>query len=462
MLSESEASANTDRRALRSAGYLNCRFLTNGSEAARLIADSSDIAPDIVICTGNLADMDGTQFCAIMRQHPALKDLPILLIIPNNSEIEHLKALDCGASAIMPRPYSVEDLRKQIEQLNSGVANHRRRYTALKNANSDDFETALVTNGVLLRSEKDPAEYFKLGMRLLGENHWPLAIAAFEKALRDTTIKAEVEMGMAAAYRGKGDQSAFRLWLGKATETFVMEHRWNRARSAYAKLLQIDPKAKNPFLSEAHRQIRLEQYRDAAIALVQGHNLIPKMQISERYASLCFAAKNTEKMYDALQAELDLAGEKDYLGDSILNALQAMQKAREERQKEQAEERAWKLAKNMGWQDQLAAGNEEIKAEFMAAVEQSGLSKSTANKNLSAVQPQPQDKKIVSYTKQNSQQMKENFISLQEENEKVSEFAISTQAEDDLFQGKSLLSDFWSMMRLTWRLNKRAKKRTSN
>ena len=38
--------------------------------------------PDVVVCSQRLSDMDGEQFCAILRLHPMLLDMPVLLILP--------------------------------------------------------------------------------------------------------------------------------------------------------------------------------------------------------------------------------------------------------------------------------------------------------------------------------------------------------------------------------------------
>ena len=100
LLSESESMAALDRRALREVGVDRIEGLTSGVAAARMLAGLDEFPPsfkpDVVICSQRLSDMDGEQFCAILRLHPLLLDMPILLILPHDSEVEQLRTLGLG------------------------------------------------------------------------------------------------------------------------------------------------------------------------------------------------------------------------------------------------------------------------------------------------------------------------------------------------------------------------------
>lgn len=355
LLCENEKAGNLDRRALREAGIANVRLMTSGIEAARLLANSQGASsPDIVISLRQLADMDCEQFCAIIRQHPGLTNLPVLLILPSESDAEQMRALGCQANALLGRPYSINTLKKQLIPLVRHVPEQRRLRGSLTSMNTEAFEEALATYGVLLRAEKRPEDYFKAGMKSLGDKNWNLAIAAFEHALQDAETKAEAELGLAAAFKGKGDMQRFKTWLGAASESFVSSRRWDRARSSYARLLQHDASAKNPFLSHAHRLIREQDYDEAAEALVQSLNLLPKMKAGERYARVCMAAADPEKMFAALEQSLDKEGDHDFMAGEIRQSLDSMARQREKREREMALERKWQLAQNLARQKRMA------------------------------------------------------------------------------------------------------------
>lgn len=352
LLCESEPLGALDKRALREAGAVEVRVMTSGVAAARMLAGltpaKSVFFPEIIVCTQKLEDMDGEQFCAILRLHPRLLAMPILLILPNDSEAEQLKTLGSGASALLGRPYSVPALQEKLAVLVAERPRLDQLRLAARHTDTSAFDAALATYGILLRPERQPEDYFRVGMRCLGENRWNHAINAFQRALRSAQIKGEAELGMAAAWRGKGDQPRFHAWLARAAETFVRARRWHRARTAYARLLQENPAARSPFLAEAHRLIRENAYEEAAEALAQSLEVTPRAQ--DKFARVCLAAESPEAMLAALEAGLgkamgEIAG--DVLSQDIRESLNAFAREREERQRQVAAERQWQLSRAM-------------------------------------------------------------------------------------------------------------------
>lgn len=447
LLCENEHSANVDRRALRDAGVSNIRLLTSGIDAARLLAGMDKTAPrlpDLVVCQRQLSDMDGEQFCSIIRQHPKLLGLPILLILSNDSEAAQLSALGCGASALLGRPYSVVALKKHLSQLLRAVPEQRRLRQAAEQADTSAFDEALATYGLLLRSERQPEDYFKVGMRSLEENRWDVAIAAFERALRDAQIKAEAELGIAAAFKGKGDMKRFKAWLARACDTFVAAKRWNRARTAYARLLQHDPSAKNPFLAEAHKLIRQREYNEAAAILAHSLALLPKIKAGERYARVCMAAEEPEEMFEALERSLAEEGDHDFLAADIRQSLDVMTRQREERMRQLAAERKRQLAHALARQKE----NEAREAAMQARAEQ---------KALAAVEPMP----IVAGWNEEIGEPEQGEEWEEEEETQllpVIEPLGRHEATSELFTKKPKLNELFSVIKLTWKLAARAKK----
>lgn len=366
LLSESEALAALDRRALRDAGVARIRVMTSGIQAARILAglttDSQGFQPDIVVCGQKLADMDGEQFCAILRLHPRLLALPILLILPNDSEVEQLRTLGCGASALLGRPYSVTSLKEQLVTLAASQPRLTQLQQAARYTDTKAFDAAVATYGILLKPVRQPEDYFRVGMQCLQQNRWNNAINAFQRALRNAQIKGEAELGMAVAWKGKGDLSRFRAWLAKAAATFVRARRWHRARAAYARLLQEDPTAKSPFLSQARQLMRQGLYDEAADTLAQGFEVTPKAQVCDKIAQTCLAADEPERMLRDLEASLGRAmgARGNRLSDDIRDSLEALVREQENRRRQAAAERQWKVSR-------LLAGQKEDAEEAEAA-----------------------------------------------------------------------------------------------
>lgn len=446
LLCEDEKAANLDRRALRQAGYGHARVMTSGIEAARLLAgmdrQPDGYMPEIVVCLNQLADMDGEQFCAIVRQHPLLSGLPILLILPNANEAEQLRALGCGASVMLGRPYSVDVLKKNMAQLAAAVPSQRSLRKAAQEADTRAFDEALATYGVLLRSERGPEDYFKVGMRSLSENNWQLAIAAFERALRDAQIKAEAELGIAAAFKGKGDMPSARAWLARSADSFIQARRWNRARSAYARLLQNDPSARNPFLAEAHKLIHQHEYDEAATALVYSLGFISKKNAGERYARVCMAADEPEAMLAVLELKLNADGRGQYgfLNEEIRANLEVMARQKADRQRQQSAERKLQLARNLGLAPERRTPS---KTEAAASL-----------KNFGQEKPELREEKTVT----DFGRPPVSDADWEQEEDSEDEGPEPLEKDDGLSTKPGRLNELLSVMKMTWRLSRKSRK----
>lgn len=464
LLCENEKFANLDRRSLRAAGYGNTRVMESGIDAARILAGLDKpldgFYPDIVVCLNQLSDMDGEQFCAIIRQHPLLLGLPILLIMPNDNEAGQLRALGCGASALLGRPYSVDTLKSLLAQLGKGIEAQRKLRKANQDADTSSFDEALATYGVLLRSERKPEDYFKVGMRCLAENRWQLAIAAFERALRDAQIKAEAELGIAAAFKGKGDMARSKAWLARATESFLQARRWNRARSAYARLLQNDPSAKNPFLAEAHKLIHQQNYEEAATALVYSLGFISKKSAGERYARVCMSADDPDKMLEALKERLNSDGKGQYtfLSDEIRQSLNIMLKQKQERQKQNSAERKWQLAHALGLLPENKPATEKTKSGSLL-VEMASQSRPPLEKTVASFGEGEIDEKFAPA----ATTRKTKKIETEAGPVVTREFGRKenlNEKEEDFFSDNSKLNVLFSVVKLTWKLSRSSRKNT--
>ena len=373
LLSRSERLAALDKRTLRDAGAVTRWSMTSGVEAARLLdalaAGSRPETPDAVVCHQELEDMDGEQFCAMLRLHPRLVSLPVLLLLPSDGEAQQMAALGCGASALLSRPYSVEALRRQLLSLTAYAGHEHRLQKAAADAGSSAFNEALASYAMLLKPERQPEDYFNAALRCLEAGQWNTAIAAFQRALRAEHIRGEAELGIAAAYKGKGDTARYRAWLARAADTFARARRWHRARSAYARLLRENPRARNPVLAAAQRLLRQGDAEGAAQALAAVHDMTGGALMADRLAQTCLAsALDGGGDGDAIRAEsAELLARlenhlKGALGDEALSLsreirsrLDVLAAQREERLRQAAEDRRREAAAFRLWEERHQA-----------------------------------------------------------------------------------------------------------
>lgn len=368
LLCENESLTSLDRRALRDAGAGRVECMTSGIDAARMLAglDTSGpgFTPDIVVCSQKLADMDGEQFCAILRLHPLLLGLPILLLLPNDSEAEQLRTLGCGASALLARPYSINVLKAHLDSLAATASGTQQLQTARQYTDTSAFDQALDTYGMLLKPVRQPEDYFRVGMQCLQQRQWNTAINAFQRALGGALIQGQAQLGMAVAWKGKGDMARYRHYLGLAAATFVRAKNWHRARAVYAGLLREDPEAKNPFLSESFQLMRQEKYDEAAEVLSHGHELTPRRQMTERLAQTCLSADQPQHMLEKLENSLGriMGAAAGTLADDIRANLEDLARQQEEKRRQEAAETQWRATRQAARQRENAEQAEAVRA----------------------------------------------------------------------------------------------------
>lgn len=307
LLTDAESNAIVDRRALREAGIGQIRVMTSGVQAARLLAAQAaeDVSslPGIVLCHKTLADMDGIRLTELMRLHPRLLSLPLLMVVGNDDEAARMDALLSGSSGVLVRPYSQNVLRRLLADMAADQGEDL--HEGLNRLGADAFDAALTRYETAMRAAGSPEQAFREGMRRLHERDWNGAIQAFHKAMRQIALKGESEMGLAAAWRGKGDMGKYRHYLNEAAHTFTRATQWHKARVAYARLLREAPQTPSPFLAVAETLVRAEKFDEAVETLAAGYDLGSTNEASDRLVLACLFTERPEHSLVMLRDALD-------------------------------------------------------------------------------------------------------------------------------------------------------------
>ena len=103
-------------------------------------------------------------------------------------------------------------------------------------------------------------------------------------------------------------------------------------------------------------------YDEAADTLAQGFEVTPKAQVCDKIAQTCLAADEPERMLRDLEASLGRAmgARGNRLSDDIRDSLEALVREQENRRRQAAAERQWKVSR-------LLAGQKEDAEETEAA-----------------------------------------------------------------------------------------------
>ena len=308
LLVDAEVNAAVDRRALREAG-LKVRIMTSGLAAAQFLVGAglpeggeAGERPGVILCHGKLGDMSGPQFVQLVRLHPLLLGVPVLLVSNDDDEASRLDTLASGATGLLVRPYSQQSLLKALHALAGAEELALRR--GARDLSTAAFDAALRRFSGVAHEKPDGTSAFNAGLQALQQRRWDVAIAAFQRAMREITLKGESELGLAAAWHGKGDMARYRHYLREAGLTFARARLWHRARVTYMRLLRVEPGADSPFLAVAERHIRAEDFTQAAEALAAGYDLGELKGLPDKLVQACLGTAEPGRSVDSVLAAL--------------------------------------------------------------------------------------------------------------------------------------------------------------
>lgn len=97
---------------VRRAGY-DVRIAGNGLEAWEMIQADR---PDLLVTDVQMPMVDGLELVRRIRENPATKDLPILMLTAKGFELEHDELIqDWGVAGIVSKPFSPRELVEEID-----------------------------------------------------------------------------------------------------------------------------------------------------------------------------------------------------------------------------------------------------------------------------------------------------------------------------------------------------------
>lgn len=81
------------------------------------IQKAQQVQPDLIILDVMMPFKNGIEVCTILRQHPQLSEVPIILLTAINDEQTHIKGLESGADDYVTKPISPKVLVSRVKSL---------------------------------------------------------------------------------------------------------------------------------------------------------------------------------------------------------------------------------------------------------------------------------------------------------------------------------------------------------
>lgn len=115
IIDDQEVMRNIIRKLLTKANPTQITEARNGAQAMEMLR-SGEVDPDVILCDLHMETMDGSQF---LRELRADKDnlnrrKPVLILTGDKNEQAHEVTRQMGASKVLTKPISAEDLIRQI------------------------------------------------------------------------------------------------------------------------------------------------------------------------------------------------------------------------------------------------------------------------------------------------------------------------------------------------------------
>lgn len=88
-----------------------------GSRAEIVAALRTTPSPDVILLDVNLVDTNGFDILARIRQHPALRSIPVIMLTAQTSRNDVLRAFAHGANGYITKPFEHEALIKSLKSV---------------------------------------------------------------------------------------------------------------------------------------------------------------------------------------------------------------------------------------------------------------------------------------------------------------------------------------------------------
>lgn len=91
-----------------------CLYALNGKDG---IAIASEHHPDIILVDQIMPEMDGIEFCKVIRKKMQIALVPIAMLTAKDDKDTELKSMKAGVDAFIAKPFDIDKLELRLEQL---------------------------------------------------------------------------------------------------------------------------------------------------------------------------------------------------------------------------------------------------------------------------------------------------------------------------------------------------------
>ncbi len=99
--------------ALQDDGY-RVETATDGASALKSVLEAP---PDLIVLDVRMPDLNGWEFCEIVRRQSHTRDVPVLFLTACSEVRDQITAMQVGGSDHLPKPFRLAALRDKVRSL---------------------------------------------------------------------------------------------------------------------------------------------------------------------------------------------------------------------------------------------------------------------------------------------------------------------------------------------------------
>ncbi len=307
-----DAAAQELRQILTSMGQREVVRFASGTAAVDF-ARHNEVA--LAVVDSEVEDMTLEACIAGLRTSKPGELRPVVVISARREEDYILGLIAAGCVGLVVRPFDLQTLERHFLQGLRMYAKDTAVRATVDQAQAlmveGRFQEAIDVLTLTVGSDEDMAEVlFYKGCKLLLEKRWSEAIAAFNRALEQNQTFIKAYEGLAAAYKGKGDQERYQFYLQKAAEEYAKINNFTKVREIFVEILRHDVNAPNPYNTLGIRLRQSKQYKEALQAYMRALELSPNDEnIYYNMAKAYLCDRNPQKALDCLRQCLAIAAD---------------------------------------------------------------------------------------------------------------------------------------------------------
>ena len=119
--------------------HYKVRTAVNGKDALEKLKDH---APDIILSDVMMPEMDGNEFCRIMKNDPKTAGIPFVMLTARLSTEHKIEGYTCGADAYITKPFDFDLLNVRIDNL---IRSHEANANSQEDAGKQSKITPKIT-----------------------------------------------------------------------------------------------------------------------------------------------------------------------------------------------------------------------------------------------------------------------------------------------------------------------------